>query len=129
MSKNIKPQMLLSTLWIFVLFNIIFRDLHQFLAKGFIEEMISQKISEPMALLYGVILEIPIVMVLLSRILSNTANKWSNVIAAGITILGILGTLPSADLDDIFFGVVKLIALITIIRVAWKISILNREHS
>ena len=30
---------LLSSLWAFILFNMIFRDLHQFLAPGYIKQM------------------------------------------------------------------------------------------
>ncbi|MEL6812788.1 MAG: DUF6326 family protein [Bacteroidota bacterium] len=121
MKNKIKKQTLLSTLWVFVLFNMIFRDLHQFLANGYIEKMMSQEVSDVMLLLYGFILELPILMVLLSRILNNKVNKWANMMVATVTMLGILSTLPSADLDDIFFGVIKVSALIAILAIAWKL--------
>ena len=119
--NNIKPQTLLSTLWIFILFNMIFRDLHEMLAEGYFEELMSLQISEGTMLLYGFILEIPIMMVLLSRILNNRANKWANQIAAGVSLLGLLSTLATADLDDLFFATVNSVALLVIIRIAWKL--------
>ncbi|MBT9317936.1 hypothetical protein [Leptothoe spongobia] len=45
---NVQRQMLalsmkakLSTLWIFFLFNLIFRDIHEFVEPGFIEEIMT----------------------------------------------------------------------------------------
>ena len=127
LKDKITPQALLSTLWIFILFNIIFRDLHEFLAEGAIEEMMSLKIPETTMLFYGFILEVLILMVLLSRILNNKANKWANIIAASITMLGTLSTLPAGDLDDTFFATMQLAAFITIIITAWKMPNDNPE--
>lgn len=36
-SIEIDTKALLSTFWIFILFNIIFRDIHEFVKPGFIE--------------------------------------------------------------------------------------------
>lgn len=122
MIKNkIKPQSLLSTLWIFVLFNMVFRDLHEFLKDGYIQEMMSLEITQEVALLYGGIAEIPIAMVVLARLLKNKINRWANAFAATITSLGLLSTIPSADMDDVFFTIMNMIALLSIIRVAWKL--------
>ena len=117
-TTRINPQSLLSTLWIFILFNIIFRDLHQFLAEGYIQDMIDLRLSEKSLLWYAFILEIPIAMVLLTRILMPKTNKWFNLIAASIMLIGLLFGLPSADLDDIFFTVVNMISLVAIGRIA-----------
>ena len=112
---------LLSTLWIFVLFNMILRDLHQFANKAFVEELLIQDIDEAVVLLFGVIIEIPILMVVLSRVLLPKANKWTNIIAAIIFLAGLLSTLPSADMDDIFFMIMEATAIMIIVLVAWKL--------
>jgi len=119
--KGIKATSLLSLLWIFVLLNMIFRDLHQFLNKGFIHELLNSDIPETFMLLFGVLLEIPILMVVLSKILGPRANKWANFLAVAITLAGILYSATSADLDDIFFGLVEIVALFIILRVAFKL--------
>ena len=120
-TNKISPQALLSTLWIFILFNMLLRDLHEFPTDGYIEELMSLKLPEEMMLLYGIIVEIPILMVLLSRILKDKANRWMNMFAASITFLGILSTLPSADMDDIFFAIINLGAVVAIVHTAWRL--------
>ncbi len=112
---------LLSTLWIFILFNMLLRDLHEFPTDGYIEELMTLKLSELEMLIYAFIVEIPISMVLLSRILSVRYNRWANIIAAIVSALGIISTLPGADLDDIFFAIVNIGALIVIIKTANKL--------
>ena len=124
--SKIEKQSLLSTLWIFVLLNMIFRDLHQFGKEGFIEEMMSGvvngvRITEELMLFGGFLAEIPILMVLLSRKLPDQANKWANVIASVITMAVLLSALPSADMDDLFFMVIEVIAFISIVLIAWKL--------
>ncbi|MEM7382609.1 MAG: DUF6326 family protein [Bacteroidota bacterium] len=100
----------------------IFRDLHQFASEGFIQEIMALEVSQEMVLVFGIVLEIPIAMVLLSRILTDKFNKWTNIIAAVITQLGLLSSLPGADMDDIFFMIVETAALMAIIRIAWSLT-------
>jgi len=121
-TDNINPRVLLSTLWIVILFNMIIRDLHEFLRVGYIEEMMSLQVPEINMLFYGFVAQIPILGILLSRLLKNKANKWYNTVASIITSLGFLSTLPTADLDDIFFVIIQNILLLTILRIAWKLT-------
>lgn len=122
---KIQPQSLLSTLWVFVLINMIFRDLHQLGKKSFLEEIMSGavngiNITDELMLVGGFLVEIPILMILLSRILPDKANKWANIIAGTITSLVLLSALPSADLDDVFFTIIEVVAILSIFRIAWK---------
>ncbi len=133
MLKNkIKPQTLLSTLWIFVLLNIIFRDLHQLGKTGFLEELMTGmvngiKLTDELALIGGILAEIPILMVLLSIILNDKANKWANVIA-GIITLGVFATaLPYADIDDVFHFVFETIAILWIFQISWKLPAIKNQ--
>ncbi len=116
---TIDSRTLLSTLWAFVLFNMVFRDLHQFLNHDALQAMIEMDLAQEQVLLYAFVLEIPIAMVLLSRLLPPQANRWANLGAVSLTLLGLLSTLPTADLDDIFFMVIKAAALLAIARLAW----------
>ncbi len=127
---KIETQSLLSTLWVFVLLNMIFRDLHQLGKKGFIEEIMSGvvngvKITDELMLFGGFLAEIPISMVLLSRILNDKANKWANIIASVITMLVLVSALPSADMDDVFFMIIEVVAFLSIIRIAWNLPSLD----
>lgn len=115
---------LLSTLWIFILFNVIFRDLHEFGRPGFIEEMMTGvvngvQITEKMMLIGGIMAEIPISMVLLSRILKYRINRWANIFAATLAIAMIINN-GVKDLDDIFFATIEVVSLLAIIWCAGK---------
>jgi hypothetical protein len=133
-NQKIKPQTLISTIWIFILLNIVFRDLHQFGKKGFLEEISSGivngvVISEELMLVAGILVEIPILMVLLSRILNNKANKWANIIAGTIT-LGVFATaVPSADMDDLFHLIIEVAAILWIFKIAWKLPSISETFA
>ena len=117
-------QAKLSTLWIFVLFNSLFRDVHELFRPGVLKQMQSgvvngTEITESLMLVGGLIVEIPILMVVLSRFLPFKLNKWMNISSA--VLMGLV-TLQSGayDLDDIFFKVIVLGALIVIIWQSWR---------
>ncbi|MEL7271598.1 MAG: DUF6326 family protein [Bacteroidota bacterium] len=124
--QKIDPRSLLSTLWIFILFNMIFRDLHQFANKQFVEDLLMQDINEKLVLVFGIILEIPILMVVLPKILGETANRWANSIAALTLVLGMLSTIPQADMDDYFFMGIQSLALIIILYITFKPKVIYR---
>ena len=128
---NVRKQMLtismkakLSALWLFFLFNIIFRDIHEFVEPGFIEEIMTgtangNPITEHMLLLGGVMIEVPIAMVLLSWLLPYGANRWANTVVAAL--YGVLITFfGTTDLDDVFHLVMESAALSFIIWSAWR---------
>lgn len=119
-TQKLSGQSLISSLWIFILFNMTFRDFHQFLNKGYIEEMMHSKVTQPELLLFALLLEIPIAMIVLSKFLGPVANQWTNTIAAIPMVLGMLSLLPEADMDDIFFTTMQLLALICIAIIAWR---------
>lgn len=127
-TQNTDPKVLLSTLWIVILFNMIIRDLHEFLREGYIEQMMSLQVPELNMLFYGFVAQVPILMILLSRTLKDKANKWFNTVAALIASLGFLSTLPTADMDDIFFVIVENIFLLMVLRIAWKLPIHIKNH-
>lgn len=131
--KN-KPQVLLSTLWIFILLNMVFRDIHQLGKKSFIEEILTGvvngfEITDELMLFGGFLAEIPILMVLLSRILKDKVNKWSNIFASVITMLVLISGLPSADMDDVFFLIFEVVAFLAIIRIAWKLPSKDKTYA
>lgn len=81
----------LSTLWIFVMFNMVFADIVGLLNPGALEEMIAMKPSQGVLLAFSMLLEIPIAMIVLSRILRHKANRLVNMIAGVTTICFVIG--------------------------------------
>jgi len=114
----------LSALWIVFLLNIVFRDIHEFVEPGFIEEIMTgtlngNPIREHMLLVGGVMINFPIAMILLSRLLPYRANRWANIIVAVIYI-AIITMVGTTDLDDTFHLIVEIAALSFIIFSAWR---------
>lgn len=111
----------LSTLWIFTLLNVIFRDIHEFVRPGFLEELMTGvQVTDEFMLVSGIMLEIPIVMVILSRVLAYRVNRWANIIVAVCAIGLILINNTAPDLDNIFFAAVEIVSLVLIVWYAWK---------
>lgn len=117
----------LSTLWIVVLFNMTFRDFHEFLRTGYLEELLAMtsngaEVSQGLLLASAIVLQIPIGMIFLTQILHARVSKWVNIIGAIIMIAGTVAANLSPDLDDGIFYAVACAAMFTIIWYAWRWS-------
>lgn len=112
----------LSTLWIFVMFNMIFADIVGFMEPGTLEKMMTGdvgiEITPGLLLVFSILLEIPIAMVLLSRVLKYNANRWANIIAGIITILYVIGG-GTVSLSYIFFASIEVVCMALIVWYAW----------
>lgn len=117
-----ETKALLSTLWIFVLLNMVFRDIHEFGKPEFLAEALSRPtIPEELFLVAGILLEIPLAMIVLSRLLNYTVNRRINIIAAVFWAGDLLiFANQMGDLDDIFFFAVQIVGLAFIVWTAWK---------
>ncbi len=119
----------LSALWLFILLNIIFRDIHQFTLKSHLEMLLTgyyngTEVTDAILLIGGFVVEIPIAMVLFSLLLSRKIGRPITFIATLMITATLLFTPPS-DLDDMFFLIVELAAILAILWTAWTWS----EHS
>ena len=123
--SNRDKRALLSTLWVFVSLNVLFRDVHEFLRHGAIEEigtgyLNGMALTESVLLLGGVMVELPLLMVVLARLLPNTFNRPVNIGMASIS-LALTATMQRNDLDDIFFAVAEIVGFAMIIGIAWTL--------
>jgi hypothetical protein len=121
---SIKTTTKLSALWLFILLNIIFRDIHQMTMKSHLEMLLTgfyngTEVTDALMLIGGFLVEIPIAMALFSLLLKRKFNRPANLIA-GILTTGVLLYQPPSDWDDIFFLVIELIAIAVIMWTAWK---------
>ena len=113
----------LSTFWIFVMLNMVFADIVGFMNPGALEKIITGsvgfEITQQLLLVFSILLEIPIAMILLSRVLKYRANRWANIGAAVITILFVIGG-GSLNLSYIFFATIEVACMLSIIWTAWN---------
>lgn len=115
----------LSTLWIFVLFNMLFRDVHEIPTREFLEQAMTGSfngtlITDELLLIGGIMIELLIVMVLLSRVLPYQLNRWANIVVGTLAIVMTLMSNTAPDLDDMFFAAIEIVALTCIIWFAWQ---------
>ena len=120
----LEMQVKLSTLWIFFILYVFFRDLHEFVEPGFLEQAMTGtfngiEITEQLLLFGGFVAEVSIAMVLFSRLLPYGANRWANIIAAAITLSFEINN-GTTDLDDTFHMVMEMAALSFIVWSAWR---------
>ena len=114
----------LSTLWIFIMFNMVFADIFSFMYPGFLKQIMTgnaegMQITPEFLLIAAIVTEIPIAMVFLSRLLKYGANRWVNIIGGVITILWVIGG-GSPTLHYIFIATIEVVCALFIIWLAWK---------
>lgn len=124
----------LSVLWIFALFNYLYADVVALFAvvgaRNPAEE--APHLSQWALLGSAVMMEIPIAMILASRLLPFRANRLANIIAGGImTLVNVFVTFvpllmplrqPPAYPEYLFFGTIEIVCTSVIIWQAWTWS-------
>ncbi len=127
--KNAKMDMKeqLSLLWIFALFNYIYCDVLSFFEPGIIEELMTgsmggMQLTQGFLLGASVLMEIPIAMVLLSRVLKYRANRWANISAGGIMTVVQFSSLfvGTPSIHYLFFSTIEMAVTALIVWFAWK---------
>jgi hypothetical protein len=111
----------LSTLWIFVLFNMIYADIVSLMDPASpIRRVMEGAPLPPGGLSAGAILmETPIAMVLLSRVLKHKANRWANIILGIINIVAVIA-LGQGRPYYILFATIEVMAMSLIVWYAWR---------
>jgi len=109
----------LSMLWVFMLFNFLYADVMALFDAG-----LPKDIMTPDALLAAsFLMEIPIAMIVLSRVLRQRPNRWANVIAGVFMAIVqaaslFVGEGPSAYY--LFFSAIEIPCLLFIVWTAWR---------
>lgn len=122
--RKIETNTLLSTLWLFVLLNIVFRDIHQLVLKSELEMLLTGtyngvEITEQLMLLGGVMIQVPVGMVLFSLLFTRRIGRPVTFVAVLITGGGLLSAAPT-DMDDVFHLVIELAAMTAILWTTWQ---------
>ncbi len=122
--RRVDPHTSLSALWLFILLNIIFRDLHQFVMPGFLETIMTGRfngmdITEGLMLIGGIVVSVPISMVLLSILLTRSKLRPLTYAAALFTTATMIPPAP-VDLDDLYHFALQLAGIGAIVWTVWK---------
>jgi hypothetical protein len=114
-------KVILSTLWLFATLNYIYCD---------VVAVMDPVKHSPFQLTPGfllgasILVEIPIAMVILSRVLKYGANRWANIIAGtlmtAVQILSLFAAVPA--MYYVFFSVIEIACTLFIVGYAWTWS-------
>ena len=136
MDKNMEEMKArLSTLWIFAILNYLYCDVVGLMDSGLLRQYLTGNVggiqlTQGFLLSAAILMEIPISMVFLSRILKYGANRWANMIAGGVMTVVQFSTLffgSTPTLYYLFFSVIEITCTALIVVLAWKWS--NPESS
>ena len=114
----------LSTLWVFVLINMIFADIFSFSLADTLRNILAGgadgiAITPEFMLLAAVMTEISRVMVIASRLLPYRLNRWANILGGVFTIVYVVG-LGSATPHYIFIASIEVLCSAWIVWLAWQ---------
>ncbi len=118
----------LSTLWIFVILNYLYCDIVALMDSELLKQFMTGNVggihlTQGFLLGASILMEIPIAMLLLSRILKYRANRWANIIAGTIMTTVQFSSLffgSSPTIYYIFFSIIEIACTSLIVWYAWK---------
>jgi hypothetical protein len=133
-ATSMDRKVLLSTLWIFAMFNYIYADVYGLYFNPVLQKELWQRLAEGFAgtipitqgfvLITAVLMETAIAMVILTRVLKRGANRWVNVVAGAFHTVFVAWTLVGdpVSLFYLFFAVVEMACTLLIVWLAlrWK---------
>jgi hypothetical protein len=123
--NDLEKRAKLASLWVFVFFNMIFRDLHEFGRPGFLEEVMTGvvngvQVTNGLMLIGGIMIAVPLLIIPLTQFLSFKTSRLANFVMGALQIVSVIGVNREPDLDNVFFAVIEIAALLLIIRLAWS---------
>lgn len=116
-------KVILSTLWVFVMFCIAYADLIGFIEPGTLEKIINGNVgfdlTPAIILIFSLFQAIPIAMIVITRLIRRDVNRWLNVTAAVLTLLYVLGGGNWESVSYPVFAILEIVAILGILWLAW----------
>jgi hypothetical protein len=118
-TAEMDKKVMLSTLWLFAMLNYTYGDVVTLMDPV---KHGSIQLTQGFLLGASIFQEIPIAMVLLSRILKYRANRWANIIAGTIMTVALIATLfvSVPTLYYVFFSIIEIACTAFIVWYAWR---------
>lgn len=132
----------LAILWVFAMFNYLYCDLMSLMDPPVLKQYLAGNVggiefNAGFLLGAAILMEIPISMILLSRVLNYRANRWANILAAAIMTVVQVGTQffgSAPSVYYIFFSIFEIACTAFIVWYAWtwretKVSPLSAKEA
>lgn len=127
MPTTLPTRTLLSTLWIFLTVNYIFCDVFTLMYAPDLRQILTGTIgdmalTQEFLLTFAIIMELAMVMIVLSRLLPHSLNRWLNLVVALLLALVQAGSLFADEntLHYMFFSVIEVATALWIAWLAWQ---------
>ena len=121
------PRVQLFALWIAVMFNYLYADIlglmdAKMLAGYLAGEVDGLVLSEGFLFGAGVLMQLPSVMVVVSRLAPRAVGRWANLLAGGFSIVVALGVLSMGNNTSYYllYTGVEVVMLAAIVVIAWR---------
>jgi uncharacterized protein DUF6326 len=119
----------LSTLWLFATVNYLYCDVVSLMDPNLLKQYLAgnvggMSVTPGFLLAAGILVEIPMAMILLPRILGSRANRWANMGAGALMTVVQLATLFAGKpaLYYVFFSAIEIGTTAAIVWLAWKLG-------
>lgn len=123
---RLQTREVVSVLWIVVMFSMAFADILSFITPGSLQQMMTGyageiKITQSLLFVFAILLEIPIAMIFLSRVLKKSVNRILNIAASLITIAFVIGG-GSRTMHYVLLASIETVCMLAIIVmcIRWK---------
>jgi hypothetical protein len=126
-SRLPERRVLLSTLWVFVMLNYLYADVLSLMdpvllpqwVRGHVEGL---RITRPFLFAAAVMMEVPIAMTLLARVLPYRANRPANIAAGLFKTAAVAASLcvGTPNVHYLFFASIEIPATVLIVALAWR---------
>lgn len=116
-------------MWIFLTANYLYCDVFSHMQpevlKGLVTtgELSGLQVTDPFLLASALLMEIPIAMIVLSRVLKFNVNRGANIIAGTLMAFVQIGTLPlgtEPTLHYLFYSTIEVVCNLIIVWLAWS---------
>lgn len=126
-TSKIDMRVKLSTLWLFVMLNYLYCDVMGLMDPVMLNQFLTGDldgitINEDFLLGAAIMMEVPIAMVLLSRILDYKINRWANIGAGSFKTIVMIASMFVGEGPAkyyLFFGVIEIATTSFIVWYAW----------
>jgi hypothetical protein len=117
----------LAALWAGLMFIYIYADILGFYTPGVIDqvragEIGSIRLNEGFLLVMAVWMAVPAGMVVLSLVLPSGANRWTNIVVAGVSLVVLCATLFAGSVSPryAFHAIGEAVLIVAIVWRAWR---------
>jgi len=117
-------KIVLSTLWVFVMFTMAFADIIGFIEPGALQKILDEDtgfdLTPAVILIFSLFQMIPIAMIVVARLFRRDMNRWLNIAASVLTMLYVLGGGNWESTSYFVFAAFEVAAMLVIIWLAWR---------